>query len=54
MSVIVIFSRLLFLCDSLTLSYAAPQAEESDLLEVVADIGRVAADEAVDLAAAEG
>ena len=33
---------------------AAPQAEEPDLLEVVADIGRSAADEAAKVAATEG
>nr|XP_020182887.1 skin secretory protein xP2-like [Aegilops tauschii subsp. strangulata] len=32
----------------------APKAEEPELLEVVADIGRAAADEAVEIAAAEG
>ena len=47
-------SRLPFLCYSLALSYAAHQTEEPDLLEVVADIGRAAADEAVEIAAAKG
>ena len=45
---------LLFLCYSLALSYAAPQTKEPDLLEVLADIGRVVVDEAAELVAAEG
>jgi hypothetical protein len=38
----------------LAFSSADPQAEEPELLEVVADIGRAAADEAVEIAATEG
>ena len=38
----------------LAFSCAAPPAEELELLEVVADIGRAAADEAPEIATAEG
>ena len=46
--------RLPFLRYSLALPCAAPQTKELELLEVVADIGRAVADEAVEIAAAEG
>lgn len=38
----------------LAIPLAASQTEEADLLEVVADIGRAAADEAAELIAVEG
>ena len=46
--------RLPFLCYSRALSCAAPQANELELLEVMADLGMAATDEAVEIAAAEG
>ena len=48
------YLKLFPFCHSPVFSSVAPQAEEPDLLEVVADIGRSAANEAVKVAATEG